>query len=144
MKKFTASVLLFSVLALTACREEADDLCCGIHETDPLTGSWVLYETGYSPGAGYIIEEVPASSAQIIQFDGGEVVCSVKGMEAIKFYRILTDTVQHMPYLALYTDDPTKNNPHSTYSFETAGGTLKLHFRWCFEGCHMGFKRVQE
>jgi hypothetical protein len=141
MRKIAAFFLFIITVTMTAC-EEPDDLCCGLLATGQFDGIWLLHETGYSPGAGYIIEEVPAVPAQTIEFKDNKVVSTVKALERIKFYKLLTDAASNTRYIALYTDDPETTSPHSTYSFEVSETVLKLYFRWCFEGCHMGFKRA--
>lgn len=136
---FTASILI-----LLACDNELpDDECCERYKDGSLTGTWLLYEQGYSPGSGYITVDIPATPAQTIQFSDGQVTSTIDGFEEISYYKVLTDTVYNTQYVALYKSDPNlEENPYSTYSFDLSDSTLKLYYRWCVEGCHMGLRRL--
>ena len=107
-----------------------------------LLGEWLLFERGYSPGAGYIIEPVSAVPPQIIEFkSNGELSCSVSGLTEYKFYSVKGDVV------GLFKSDPGPS-PDSlafthSYNFSFEDSNLKLGFRYCFEGCHLGFKKVE-
>jgi hypothetical protein len=147
MKNSTRQIPIFLVIILLGCVEN-DDLCCSMPETNKLAGTWLLYEYGYSPGAGYITEAVAPSPAQTMTFDDDRVSSTVLGFERFKYYKILNDTMVNTPYIALYADEPgvQPNTPSSdvpTYSFDLEGHTLTLHFRWCFEGCHLAFRKVK-
>jgi hypothetical protein len=130
------------MMVISACEEERN--CCVILKTDELQGTWLLFETGYSPGGGNIVEDIPAIPVQTIKFEDGTIVSTTQGMEEIRFYKILSDTVHNnSPYLAFYKDDPEIDSPLSTVSFELQNSILKLSSRWCIEGCHMGLKRLE-
>ena len=58
MKNIIQPILILLGIILFGCVEN-DDLCCGIQETNQLSGMWLLYEVGYSPGFGYITEAIP-------------------------------------------------------------------------------------
>ena len=135
------SIILFGCV-------ENDDLCCNIPETSEVDGTWLLYEQGHSPGFGYITEPVPASPAQTITFSHARVSSSVLGWEQFKYYEILNDTLVNTPYIALYSNEPpvqpeTPSSDVPTYSFDLETNTLKLYFRWCYEGCHLAFRKVK-
>jgi hypothetical protein len=139
-------VVLLSII-LFGCVEN-DDLCCSIPETSKLDGTWLLYEEGHSPGFGYITEPVSANPAQTITFSHDRVSSSVLGWEEFKYYEILNDTLVHTPYIALYVDEPgvQPNTPTAdvpTYSFDLESNTLTLYFRWCYEGCHLAFRKIK-
>src|SRR5688572_191660 len=139
-------VVLLSII-LFGCVKD-DDLCCGIPETSKLEGTWLLYEQGHSPGVGYITEPVPASPAQTITFSHDRVSSSVLGWEQFKYYEILNDTVVNTPFIALYVEDPgvqpsPPSSDLSTYSFDLESNTLTLYFRWCYEGCHLAFRKIR-
>jgi hypothetical protein len=133
-------IILIAFLALS-CNEK--DCCVGLEKegSDQLTGSWLLFERGYSPGAGYIIEPVSAVPPQTIEFkSNGEISCSVSGLTEYKFYSVKGDVV------GLFKSDPGPS-PDSlafthSYNFSFEDGNLKLSYRYCIEGCHLGFKKV--
>ncbi len=140
---FILALLLFVFLAC----DEQKDCCTAEEEAGQFTGSWLLFEHGYSPGAGYITEAVQPKPKQAIVFDDGRITSTVKGFEDYKFYRVLEDTVTDTPFVAFYIidpdtqPDPLASNP-PTYSFQLKGDTLKLYFRYCFEGCHLAFRKL--
>jgi hypothetical protein len=144
MKIFQFLILVTMGASFWGCeREIADDVCCGIFTADEVGGKWLLYERGYSPGVGYIVEEVPSSPPQTIEFYGGRVETTGEVFKDIKFYKVLTDTTTNTLYVALYKQNPSMQQPpESTYTFEVSNSILKLYFRWCYEGCHFGLKRI--
>jgi len=146
MKNIIQPALMLLGMLLLGCVGK-DDLCCGIQEADQLSGRWLLYEVGYSTGFEYIKEEIPPIPAQILTFGDNRVSSTVEGLERFKYYRILYDTVVHTPYLALYANKPIgqTNSPSDspTYSFDLENNILTLHFRWCYEGCHLAFRKIE-
>jgi hypothetical protein len=146
-KNIIQPAFMLLVVVLLGCVEK-DDLCCGIQAADQLSGRWLLYEVGSSPGFGYITKAIPPKPAQTLTFADNRVSSTVEGLGQFKYYEILNDTVVNTPYLALYAKDPTgqPGSPPSegpTYSFDLAGNILTLHFRWCYEGCHMAFRKIE-
>ena len=143
MKKLVIHIpiILIAFIALS-CNEK--DCCAGLEKegSNELVGDWQLYERGYSPGAGYIIEPVSSNPPQIIEFkSNGELSCSVSGLTDYKFYSAKGDVV------GLFKNDPGPS-PDSlalthSYNFSFEDGNLTLGFRYCFEGCHLGFKKVE-
>ena len=129
----------FASLSLFGGCEEADN-CCIIPVTDGLKGSWLFYEYGYSPGFGYETKAVPPVPPQTLTFNAGKVSSNLADFKDIVRYELLTDSVTRTPYIALYKSD-TNTDP-STYTFEVDDNVLKLYFRWCYEGCHMAFKKL--
>jgi len=71
-----------------ACNE--DDFCC-IDPENEIVDTWLLFERGYSPGAGY--------------YD--------------------VDNLEHSYWIEFQEN-----------------GTVRLYFRWCIEGCHLGLRRL--
>lgn len=147
MKNPIQAITILLGIILLGCVKD-DDLCCYIPETSTLDGTWLLYEEGYSPGFGYITKAVPASPSQNITFNNDRVLSTVLGWERFKYYKILNDTLVNTPYIALYTDDPgvLPEAPPAdvpTYSFDIESNILTLRFRWCYEGCHLAFKKVK-
>jgi hypothetical protein len=143
MKMLVVNIPVILVVILAVSCGEKD--CCGDSEkenSNELVGEWLLFERGYSPGAGYIIEPVDPVPPQIIEFESnGELSCSVSGLTDYKFYFVKGDVV------GLFESDPGPS-PDSlsfthSYNFSFEDGNLKLGFRYCFEGCHLKFKRVE-
>jgi hypothetical protein len=144
-KNILKGILLFITVFFFGCEQQ--DCCAPFPERNELPGGeWLLYETGYSPGSGYIINEVPPEPTQKAEFlADGTLITSVESWKDYKFYLILDDPQSDSNILSLYTqptssDDVTKLKTSYTISFEE--GKLKLYYRWCIEGCHMGFKPV--
>jgi hypothetical protein len=147
MKNPIQPVLILLGLILLGCVKD-DDLCCNIPETNKLKGTWLLYEYGYSPGFEYITEPVPPNPPQTITFDDRQVSSTAVGWERFRYYKILNDTLVNTPYIALYVDDPgvqpkTPASDVPTYSFDLESNILTLHFRWCYEGCHLAFRKFE-
>jgi len=147
MKTPIQLIVVLLMIFLFGCVEN-DDLCCSLHETSEVDGTWLLYEQGHSPGFGYITEPVPASPAQTITFSHDRVSSSVLGWEQFKYYEILNDTLVNTPYIALYSHQPpvqpeTPSSDVPTYSFDLESNTLTLYFRWCYEGCHLAFRKIK-
>ena len=129
----------FLILSILSGCEEADN-CCIIPVTDELSGTWLFYEYGYSPGFGYETKAVTPIPPQTLTFNAGKVSSNLEGFEDIVRYAILTDAVTRTPYVALYKSD--KDTDPSTYAFTLSDNVLKLHFRYCYEGCHIAFKML--
>lgn len=146
MRKPIQPLPILLITILFGCVEN-DDLCCSIPETNTLAGTWLLYEYGYSPGVEYITEPVAPNPAQTLTFDDDRVSSNVLGWERFKYYQILNDTAVNTPYISLYADNPgvqpTPSPDVPTYSFDLESNTLTLHFRWCFEGCHLAFRKIE-
>lgn len=112
--------------------------------TPLLTGKWQVYERGYSPGAGYITEAVPARPEQTITFSPNNRFSSnISGIKSYEYYRILKDESNQQEILALFKADPgnapvNQDEIEHSYTIEFTDNKLKLSFRWCFEGCHIG------
>jgi hypothetical protein len=131
-------VLLF---VFSACDEQIESQTSG-DETGELSGSWLLYERGYSPGAGYVTEDVPRIPPQIITFKENRISSTISNYQDFKYYQIQTDTVTSTQFVAFHENElMTDSGP--TYSFSLRGDTLKLYFRYCFEGCHLAFKKIE-
>lgn len=141
--KTLINITIISIACLAmSCGEK--DCCVGLDKkgTGELAGAWILSERGYSPGAGYIVEPVSPVPPQVIDFkSNGELSCSISGLTDYKFYAVSGDIV------ALYKTDPGPSPDSITfihsYHFSVEGDQLKLGFRYCYEGCHLGFKKVK-
>jgi hypothetical protein len=145
----TLWILLLSAMLLSSCENEGR-LCCGKGDgDDEITGTWLLYETGYSPGAGYIIEEVPPYPAKTLTLDGsGGVKSSIGELTKYKYYEILHDTNIESDIVAFFETKPLAtpdidNLEHSYNITFDEEHNMKLGFRYCFEGCHLGLRKVK-
>jgi len=144
-----SSIIIMFVACLGACSDDEKKIDEPEVTTydDPLNGEWLLYETGSSPGSGYNIKKVSANPAQTLTIkDDGTISFNFDSLSNFKFYRLLEDPNSESKVLALYKSDPgTEPQDVSTlrvsYSVSFVNGNLKLGFRWCVEGCHLGFKR---
>jgi hypothetical protein len=139
---------LILIILTFSCNEVVDDPCClPPNGSGDLMGSWQLYETGLSPGSGYIVNKVPVDPAQTITFlPNRAMVSNIQGLEQYKFYLTRYDTAHSMVVLSLFKNDPyTAPDPSPpSYSIVFEDNTLKLSYRWCIEGCHLGFRRINE
>ena len=142
MKKVFINVLIILVGAFTLSCEEKE--CCTNldDESSSILGQWILYERGLSPGSGYIIEPVSSVPPQIVEFKGnGEFACTVGGLTDYKYYAVIGDIVG----LFRTYPGPAPDSSAFTHSYHAIfeDGNIKLYFRYCFEGCHLGFKRLE-
>ena len=139
MKLLGDFVLVIVLIVPAACAEEKDS--DPISEGDELSGSWILVEHGYSPGRGYIVEEVPEKPAQIITLTAGKITTTMVGFKQLTHYEVLTDSTTNTPYMAFHSSDP--NQESQNFSFSLTKTELKLYFRWCIEGCHLAFRKLE-
>jgi len=84
----------------------------------------------------------------MVKIGADDISSTVKGWEQLKYYRILTDSASHTEYIALYVNNhgPQPGSPTSdvqTYTFDLENNILTLHFRWCYEGCHLAFRKIE-
>ena len=136
----------FTIIALSsACEEDTAGQFPVVGEG--LEGTWKLYEYGYSPGDQYIIQSVPAYPAQFIMLYDNKLSSNLNELKDYRLYKILEDPQTSRPILAFFkTDiefanaDPTRLE-HS-YMMELSAAKLTLSYRFCFEGCHLAFKRT--
>jgi len=144
MKKLFSYSIAFLVVCLSLSCEEGKDCCVpppGIE--GQITGSWLLFERGYSPGSGYITEPVSENPAQTLTFrSNGQLISTVSGQEDFKYYFVDVD----QKVVAFYKQDPGPTPDPSTYTtsydFSFEEYNLRLNFRYCIEGCHMELRKV--
>jgi hypothetical protein len=127
-------LLFLATIIAVSCGDESLD-------TSDLYGTWQLYETGFSPGVGYIVHEVPPIPAQTITFNrNGTVTSTVDGFDEFAFYK------REENILRFYREDPadvppSPNTIQDSFSFSFKENRLRLNYRGCIEGCHMAFNR---
>lgn len=139
---------LFVVLTLFAFTCEESDNSSARSGPDVLQGTWLLFESGYSPGDKYIVEHVDAKPAQKITFNAdGTATSTVFGWEQIQYYYAFKND-RGEDIVSLFTtlpDDidsvPAQDRRDYNVYFDE-DGNVKLAFRFCFEGCHVKFKRI--
>ena len=141
-----------TVLILLSCLIACEDNTARFREeiSNSLTGTWMLEEYGYSPGSGYITRSVPAIPVQIISFSANLTMSSNKeGLVNYKFYRVLNDAVNGLEVIAFFEENPgigpidISSLTHS-YVVAREGNRMRLTFRWCFEGCHLGLRKISD
>lgn len=137
--KLLATISILTLLGMS-CASQTD--CCVILEENVLSGDWQIYERGYSPGDVYITEEVPADPPQILTFTtDGRFSSAVEGFEQYKYYQVSRDSVNSDYILTLLEEEDAPKDTNYTMIFD--GQNLKLHYRFCFEGCHLALKRPE-
>lgn len=141
-------LFILGVFFLIACEDTHENPEIIVETETTIEGHWVLYERGYSPGVGYIVEKVNDNpSSKITLTFEKEFSSNIKGLEQFKYYRVVMDSALDTQILALYKTNPgtiepdVKSLEHSYY-IELQEDDLKLSFRYCIEGCHMSFKRL--
>ncbi len=128
-------------IMLTGCE---DEFCC-IDPENEILDTWLLFERGWSPGGGYFIDPVSADPPQTMQIrSDGRFSSNIDGLEKYRYFAILQD--QDREVLALFEDKPPKdpdvNKLEHSYIIEfQENGTVRLFFRYCIEGCHLGLRR---
>ena len=148
MSKSNILFVIALFLAAVSCNNN-QDCCLPSGEPEGLIGKWQIYEHGYSPGGGYIVKEVPNEPAQILTFESDNQFSSRNaGMDRFSYYLILNDSLEGS-ILALYEEEPdtkdnqdTKSLAHS-YMIKYEEGNVKLFYRYCIEGCHIGLKKIE-
>lgn len=129
------------ILAICACEEQD---CCVPRVDEDWLGTWLLVEYGYSPGAGYIVEPVNTIPAQTLSLEAdGTLNSNIPEMQGFNFYRIFDDAQGSSQVLALFETDPGVDaqleQSNRTYTLSSESPGLRLFFRFCIEGCHLGF-----
>jgi hypothetical protein len=143
---FMRTLLAFLLAVVIASCQQSSDGALSMNAE--LQGSWLLYEYGYSPGGGYIINPVPENPPQTIAFLGDKNFRStLQGQLDYKFYSITEDTVKDVVTLRLFKNEDAMQPPFDdskvqVYYLTMEGSTLKLHGPGCIEGCHWGFRRI--
>lgn len=141
------SLLFVIIILASACEDEA---MVKTASPNQISGTWLHTEHGYSPGSGYYTKPVPAVPPQTITFTKDlQIRTNISGLTNYKFYRIIEDPAEGNPVIAFFENDPgvgpqeLSGLAHS-YSIVWENNTLKLYYRWCFEGCHLGFRLLSD
>jgi hypothetical protein len=148
MKKIYFISMLATAIVLTACSCKEDKVEPKLSNLEDLHGSWLLYEEGYSPGAGYITNPVPAEPAQYLTFSEGNAInSSIEHLKEYKHYRIIEEPVSKSNILIVYKTDPGNkeidiSELKDSFFIKFINGKLNLSNRMCIEGCHLAFKPI--
>jgi hypothetical protein len=140
--KRASAILGLICLMMTSCGDDETGIGADFEGT-----TWRLYEKGYSPGAGYITEPVAAEPPQLLRLGRGRMMyTNIGNLSGYTHYRILDDLDHNTKVLAFFKYDPgneglSVDHLEHSYIIEETEGTMKLWFRYCIEGCHLGFVR---
>ena len=137
-----SSILLLVVFLLIGACSQYD--CCVLIDDDrSLVGKWQVFEYGYSPGSGYIVEQVPDSPVKILEFKAGGVFSSnYDGLKNFNRYKVEADTSGYVLSLSEILTG-RKGTTAAQYTIVGEGDHLKLYYRYCIEGCHIGIKPLR-
>ncbi|QJD78932.1 type 1 periplasmic-binding domain-containing protein [Spirosoma rhododendri] len=136
------TLLLFVLLNTLACQSTKDLIAPGAG----LIGSWQYVERGYSPGAGYIVDQIPRKPIQRIDFLADNTVLTSKiddqFFSSARTYRI--DSLQRgavrVAYVSLF--DAAGKLLGLQMGVGIRNDTLRLSPP-CIEGCHSAFVRLR-
>ena len=132
-------LILAYMMLFFSCGEESGFPDNGDHE---IAGTWLNVEQGYSPGSGYVTEKVPENPALTLRLQRDlRVSSNMEGFSKFRFYRLSSNSSR----VVFYEGDPGPAAPDfsgvlNTYGIEWEGSMMKLSYRGCIEGCHLGFR----
>lgn len=137
MKRWALMATL--LFALLNCRSNDSDNSVKPIHGEALAGTWLLYERGYSPGSGYIIEKIPAKPEQTLTFTAdGKLHAQGDGLKYYQsFSQFRLDTLNTA--VRIHYSPSETNYSEGVY---LKNDTLKL-YQPCIEGCHSGFVRIK-
>lgn len=140
-------VVLLNIWVLSACNDGLEVKKEEEVTLNELQGKWQLFEQGYSPGAGYIINEIDANPPQLITLHQGIFESNYPQLENFHYYLIFDDPQSGMQVLSLYQEEPDLNsetleNAQHSYLVKIEEDHVKLFFRYCIEGCHLGMRKL--
>ncbi len=134
------------VISMASCDDNSGSPYDEEHGDQTLTGTWVLFERGYSPGFGYIVEEVKDGQTLTLR-SNGTLRTNLTDIRDFKFYYVHNAVNPVETVIAFFEEDPGPSPDPSTfrtsYNVTFDGNTVRLGYRYCFEGCHLGFRRVE-
>ncbi len=150
MKKYCFLLLIPILLMFSHCENTSEENHCEflaiVGEPD-IVGKWQAYEKGGSPGFGYVIEKVPRIPAKLVEFKSDNtLVTNVLG--DYSYYYVLIDLTNGEKIVALFEtqqeiENINLNEIGASYTLsQCENGNISLAFRYCFEGCHLGLKRI--
>lgn len=130
------------VLFVAACNSDT----VSVEQSEALEGEWLLTEVGYSPGDSYITKPVSADPPQVLILASDSTMRStLPDLEKFKYYAIVDDTVSKSKVIGFFELKTELTNKidelQHSYSIIMEGSKLRLNYRYCIEGCHLGFKR---
>ena len=144
------SIILLTLLIVTSFNSCLDPGAQLEGEHVNFLGTWLEFEYGYYPGGGYIVEPVDPDPAFTMTFSKSlKFSTNIDGLENYKHYRLIDDTANDQLILALFEKNPTSsdlalNKLKHSYNVTLEGDEIKLYYRFCFEGCHIGLRKIRE
>jgi hypothetical protein len=147
-KALLKSITVVVAFLMFAGCSEKDPIQIEVNGEGDLAGTWLLNEHGYSPGDRYITEPVPATPPRVIKFfTDGRVSSNIGMISEYHFFEIVPDDQTQTPILILYKtaeEAIAKAEPRHSYNMQFSNGELRLSYRFCIEGCHMKFGKIEE
>lgn len=137
------NIIFLIPIVLFSCNEHKSELL----EKQGLLGEWQVYESGYSPGGDYVIDEVPNDPLKYVRFGEDHLFESnYEGLENVNYFDVIEENQK--PVLLLYENNPGdehQNRSELVYKYyaKIEGDKLKLMYAYCIEGCHIGLKRLE-
>lgn len=134
--------LLF--IAIIVLAMGCDDCCHELENGQDLVGKWRVVEVGYSPGAGYITDNVEDQSSFIQFGTDHHFQSNYEELNDVHYYRITEGNGN--PVLELYPSKPTDDMSEQLvykYHLSFEDNLLKLKYVYCIEGCHIGIQKVE-
>lgn len=148
MKNFRNLISFLTILFLFGCSEnkpEVEPEARPLKDESELFGTWIMYERGYSPGDIYYTDPVSFDPPQLVKFNADHKFASNIFTE-YTYYAIVEYPGTQFKILALFKSKPVDINPlqlEHSYFVSFIGPKLRLVYRSCFEGCHLGFQPTQ-
>ncbi len=140
--------LLILILLAAACTYHDNAEQAPVFEAkslENLTGSWLLYERGFSPGSGYEVVAVPAIPEKLIRFGSdGSFESNTEGYEKYRRYRIEEDGDATVLAIATSEENFSSSTHSLKFTLTFRDNALFLYTRWCIEGCHEAYKKISD
>ncbi len=137
MRRNLQNSLIVGLLLLLLLGCSKNDLLPG----QRIVGTWRLYETGYSPGAGYYVDKIPKRPLQYITLSNDGRLSSegknLRGIFEAHYYRV--DSTQYG--LKIIFMEKKTDTTGFVNSLQIEGNTMRISPA-CIEGCHMAFVRI--
>ncbi len=131
---------LFLLLLIESSCQTAPDI---VQPGPGLIGSWQYVERGYSPGAGYIVDQIPKTPVQRVDFLPNSTLRTANISDQLfargRTYRL--DSTQYGRSVLLF--DGEGEIVGLSMTMRIRNDTLRLSPP-CIEGCHFAFVRLRQ
>ena len=133
------------LIAVASCNREEEPIesySCTDGES-----TWLLTESGYSDGGSYTVKPVGANPPKkLALLEDGTMHSTMDGFSDYRYYVIVRDNTFDLDVISFFVDEPdregmTLEDLEFGYNMVIDQDTLTLSYRWCIEGCHLGFVR---